>query len=89
MSAEQDSTVGSTRRDVVVAAGIAVAGSTLVPTTAYSYATRAATPNDAARSGSVVMTADGIGIFYKGWGPKDAQPLVFHHGWDRVPGSGV
>ena len=20
-------------------------------------------------------------IFYKDWGPKDAQPIVFHHGW--------
>jgi non-heme chloroperoxidase len=28
-----------------------------------------------------VTTADGVDIFYKDWGPKDAQPLVFHHGW--------
>jgi non-heme chloroperoxidase len=28
-----------------------------------------------------VTTADGVEIFYKDWGPKDAQPLVFHHGW--------
>ncbi|WP_019832888.1 alpha/beta fold hydrolase [Sphingomonas sp. PR090111-T3T-6A] len=26
-------------------------------------------------------TRDGTTIFYKDWGPKDAQPLVFHHGW--------
>jgi non-heme chloroperoxidase len=26
-------------------------------------------------------TADGTKIFYKDWGPKDAQALVFHHGW--------
>jgi non-heme chloroperoxidase len=24
---------------------------------------------------------DDIRIFYKDWGPKDAQPMVFHHGW--------
>lgn len=24
-------------------------------------------------------TKDGVQIFYKDWGPKDAQPLVFHH----------
>ena len=24
---------------------------------------------------------DGTDIFYKDWGPKDAQPIVFHHGW--------
>ena len=28
-----------------------------------------------------VTTTDGVDIFYKDWGPKDAQPLVFHHGW--------
>jgi non-heme chloroperoxidase len=28
-----------------------------------------------------VTTQDGISIFYKDWGPKTAQPLVFHHGW--------
>ncbi len=28
-----------------------------------------------------VTTKDGVRIFYKDWGPKDAQPIVFHHGW--------
>ena len=28
-----------------------------------------------------ITTKDGTEIFYKDWGPKDAQPLVFHHGW--------
>ena len=28
-----------------------------------------------------ITTADGVEIFYKDWGPKDAQPIVFHHGW--------
>ena len=28
-----------------------------------------------------VTTKDGVEIFYKDWGVKDAQPLVFHHGW--------
>ena len=26
-------------------------------------------------------TTDGTEVFYKDWGPKDAQPIVFHHGW--------
>jgi non-heme chloroperoxidase len=30
---------------------------------------------------STITTADGVEIFYKDWGPRDAQPLVFHHGW--------
>ena len=28
-----------------------------------------------------VTTKDGVEIFYKDWGPRDAQPIVFHHGW--------
>ena len=28
-----------------------------------------------------IATMDGTQIFYKDWGPKDAQPIVFHHGW--------
>lgn len=28
-----------------------------------------------------VTTQDGVDIFYKDWGPKDAQPIHFHHGW--------
>ncbi|HEV7659696.1 MAG TPA: alpha/beta hydrolase [Allosphingosinicella sp.] len=28
-----------------------------------------------------ITTRDGTEIFYKDWGPKDAQPIVFHHGW--------
>jgi non-heme chloroperoxidase len=30
---------------------------------------------------STVITKDKVEIFYKDWGPKDAQPIVFHHGW--------
>ncbi|MGO4465792.1 alpha/beta fold hydrolase, partial [Pseudoduganella sp. RAF53_2] len=26
-------------------------------------------------------TKDGVEIYYKDWGPKDAQPIVFSHGW--------
>lgn len=28
-----------------------------------------------------ITTKDGVEIFYKDWGRKDAQPIVFHHGW--------
>ncbi len=28
-----------------------------------------------------IQTKDGTHIFYKDWGPKEAQPIVFHHGW--------
>jgi non-heme chloroperoxidase len=28
-----------------------------------------------------IKTNDSTEIFYKDWGPKEAQPIVFHHGW--------
>lgn len=28
-----------------------------------------------------VTTKDGVEIFYKDWGARDAQPVMFHHGW--------
>jgi non-heme chloroperoxidase len=30
---------------------------------------------------SFVKTTDGVELYYKDWGPNDAQPIVFHHGW--------
>ena len=30
---------------------------------------------------SYVTTQDGTQIYFKDWGPKTAQPIVFHHGW--------
>lgn len=36
---------------------------------------------DMSMTQSFVKTKDGVDIFYKDWGPKTAQPIVFHHGW--------
>jgi non-heme chloroperoxidase len=30
---------------------------------------------------ATLTTSDGTKLFYKDWGPKDAQPVMFHHGW--------
>jgi len=32
-------------------------------------------------TGSFVETKDGVSIFFKDWGPRDARPIMFHHGW--------
>ena len=29
----------------------------------------------------LITTNDGVEIFHKDWGPRDGQPIVFHHGW--------
>jgi non-heme chloroperoxidase len=30
---------------------------------------------------TTITMNDGTTLFYKDWGPKDAQPIMFHHGW--------
>lgn len=30
---------------------------------------------------ATIEAGDGTEIFYKDWGPRTAQPIVFHHGW--------
>lgn len=32
-------------------------------------------------SSGLFATKDGTNLFYKDWGPRSAQPIVFHHGW--------
>jgi len=64
--------------------GVMTAGFGLAAVAAASLGASAlaATPKAANRAQSGFVTVqDGVQIFYKDWGPKDAQPIVFHHGW--------
>jgi non-heme chloroperoxidase len=70
---------GATRRDVILAGGIAIAAMAL-PGPSASATKSTSTPSEN-QIMSFVKTQDGTEIYYKDWGPKDAQPIVFHHGW--------
>jgi pimeloyl-ACP methyl ester carboxylesterase len=71
-----------TRRGALLAAGAAAATLALSPRRTYAAD---AAPVSASTEGhthmATITTKDGVEIFYKDWGPKDAQPIVFHHGW--------
>ena len=70
---------GLTRRTALeLGAGAALAAALGLPVPA-SAAPSATTKGTTAMP--FVTTRDGVEIFYKDWGPKEAQPIVFHHGW--------
>ncbi|AYM97319.1 non-heme chloroperoxidase [Acidovorax sp. 62] len=62
----------------------AFAGAALTPTApALAAGVRPALPQtgSAQPSGSYITTRDGVQLYYKDWGPRDGQPVVFSHGW--------
>lgn len=71
-----------TRRAALIT-GAGVAASLAIPTSFTLAANAASTkhPTEGIKNMSSVTTKDGVEIFYKDWGPKDAQPIMFHHGW--------
>jgi non-heme chloroperoxidase len=68
-----------TRRQVLQAGASALAVMAL-PGFAMAR-TPSPAPENTFMSENFVTTKDGVRIFYKDWGPRDAQPIVFHHGW--------
>src|SRR6202007_1191389 len=72
------------RRDVLITLGTLAAGAAIGKQGPYLRGITASTtsqPNRKENGMPMITTEDGTQIFYKDWGPKDAQPIVFHHGW--------
>jgi len=72
------------RRDVLITLGALAAGSAIGESAPYLHGMTVSTTsqsNTGEISMGTITTKDGVEIFYKDWGPKDAQPIVFHHGW--------
>ena len=74
----------SASRRGVITTGLGLAAVATLP---LAWGTQAATTSSTLTQGTTTMsssfitTKDGVEIFFKDWGPKDAQPIVFHHGW--------
>jgi non-heme chloroperoxidase len=83
MTETHPDTPGASRRDVLTSGlslTILAALPSLSPASAAA-ASKTQTQGAFHMSSGFVTTKDGVKIFYKDWGPKTAQPIVFHHGW--------
>jgi non-heme chloroperoxidase len=80
----QPNTQASRRNVMTASLGLAATAAAL-PFAAQAAAAPGAAPKASAgkptQGSGFLTTKDGTQIFYKDWGPKTAQPIVFHHGW--------
>ncbi|MDF1631227.1 alpha/beta hydrolase [Mycoplana sp. MJR14] len=71
-----------TCRSALRSAGGAIAAMAISPSLSLAAETASASSStEGTNTMAYVTSKDGVEIFYKDWGPKDAQPIVFHHGW--------
>src|ERR1700752_4457275 len=63
------------RRNVLIS-GAAIAAGIGLPLGPF-----AAQPKQGAKQVNTITTKDGAQIHFKDWGPRNGQPIVFHHGW--------
>ncbi|UHS64417.1 alpha/beta hydrolase (plasmid) [Agrobacterium vaccinii] len=71
-----------TRRGALLSAGAAAAALAISPSFSFaSDATQNTTSLEGNKTMGYITTQDGVEIFFKDWGPNNAQPIVFHHGW--------
>ncbi len=68
------------RRQALVA-GAALSAASAMPSFAATQTSHTPKEGHFPMTHSFVETKDGVQIYYKDWGPKEAQPIVFHHGW--------
>lgn len=79
---ENDSGKGISRRAFLALGAATAATPLLSPFAAAAQSTVNPSHHEqGAEIMTFVTTKDGTEIFYKDWGPKNAQPIAFHHGW--------
>jgi non-heme chloroperoxidase len=78
----------SSRRKLLATVLTYAASLTVRPTSVAGGETKTSThPTQRIDPMNFATTKDGVQIFYKDWGPKSAQPIVFHHGWPLSSGD--
>jgi len=85
MKVDFPSPSGTSRRDVLLGAMATTVAAGLPKAAPAQAAQKQDFPSTSSSKGSktvsTITTKDGTEIFFKDWGPKDAQSIVFHHGW--------
>jgi non-heme chloroperoxidase len=72
----------SSRRQMLVGSGAAAIAAASLATTSTSVQADGAHRKVVQNGGPPYITSkDGVRLYYKDWGPKDGQPIVFSHGW--------
>ncbi len=72
---------GPARRDILAFCPELGNARRLAGASALAQANQPINPQSGDRNVDTITTKDGVEIFCKDWGPKSAQPIVFHHGW--------
>jgi non-heme chloroperoxidase len=71
--------INNSRRHVLMGAATAAVAAATTATT--SFAASAAPATKGMQTMGTMTTRDGVEIYYKDWGPRNGQPVVFSHGW--------
>jgi non-heme chloroperoxidase len=58
-----------------------VASATIAAASTTPSAAAAASNKKGNNTMAIFTTRDGVDLYYKDWGPRDGQPVVFSHGW--------
>ena len=75
-----DKHIDTSRRSALFS-GAGLAAAVALPLAASVVSEAAAAPAGVKKNAAYITTKDGVDIYYKDWGPKNGQPIVFSHGW--------
>ena len=85
MTIDKVASSGMNRRDFAAVAAASVAAillpRSLAATSLAEFNQQHNTIEMKERDMATITLKDGTQIYYKDWGPKNAQPVAFHYGW--------